>query len=150
MKYLVALEYSSIRKESRMMICPNCGCELEIALISTTHEQTTRPEVAGGQTSAAERTKNFVMNGTRYTLSNRDIIDAAAALEHPDTIQMYLVELTNSVGKSVEFPIKQVVRQALRTRFPTKFTVEEDRKSFTAQRARDVLTGLGFIVKRRY
>jgi len=90
------------------------------------------------------------MNDKPYTLSDQDIIGAAAAIERPSTIQTYYVELPNSAGKFVEFPIKQVVREALRTRFPAKFSDEEDRKSFTAQRARDVLTGLGFIVKRRY
>jgi len=133
------------------MWCPNCKCELELTLILATREETPpRAVPSAGPLSPIGRTKNFVMNNKPYTLSDQDILGAAATLEHPGTIQTYYVELPNSAGKIVEFPIKQVVRQALRTRFSAKFSDEEDRKSFTAQRARDVLIGLGFMVKRRY
>ena len=81
-----------------------------------------------------------------YTLSDRDIVEAAASLERPDSILIYYVELPNREGVPLEFPIKQVVRRALKTKFADRFS----EAGFTAHRARDILRGLGFTVRRRY
>lgn len=132
------------------MHCPKCGTELELSLTPARQDSVTPlRDLAGCPSLPARRNKNFVMNGKQYTLSDRDVLEAAATFERPETIRTYSVELPNREGSIQEFPIKQVVREALRTRFPEEFSDEEDKKSFTANRARDILTGLGFTVRRR-
>ncbi|HEX9896576.1 MAG TPA: hypothetical protein VGA85_02820 [Dehalococcoidales bacterium] len=120
-----------------MYKCPNCGAELNLALVmdkGDTVNQITRA-----------RTANFQIKRITYNLSSQDIIEAAESLESQETIRKYYVELADREGKIQEFPIKQVVRKALKKINPSKFTEDY----FTAHRARDILKKLGFEVKTR-
>ncbi len=128
-----------------MLTCPNCGTVLELALQRTTEppEPVTRlvPHLLEPRPTT---TVGFILASRRYRLSREDIHTAAKAV-FPGTIVKYYVRLLDSEGNERKFPIKQVVRQALQTRYGEKF-VEEN---FTAHRARDILRRLGFEVEER-
>ena len=131
------------------MRCPRCGVDLELSLIPTKREETQQPTVSGeGSLLPSERTKDFTLKGVRYTLSVQDILQSAAALQVRETITRYYVELPDQEGEMRQFPIKQVVRKALETGSPDTFHPEEE--GFHSQLASNILTGLGFTVKRRY
>ena len=117
------------------MKCPNCGVELNLTLSMVTNE-------ARIKTNAVGRSTTFRMNGKPYTLSDSDIVEAARTLESPNTIRDYFVKLKSKKGKIEEFPIKQVVREALRSVYLEQ--IPED--YFTSQRARNILEKLHFAV----
>lgn len=118
------------------MKCPNCGAELHLNLVMEAVGTSTK-------TSAVGKTINFKMKGISYSSSDKEIIEAAKNLQSPETIRDYYVELADGKGVVQEFPIKQVVRKALQTAYKGKFAEDY----FTSQRARHVLTKLGFVVK---
>ena len=125
-----------------MFNCPRCGTALELSLRA----------VEGGNAAAAvmpiksgPRPRDeitFVLAGRSYTLSREDIRKAAAQ-GAPNTVQKYYVGLPDADGNQHDFPIKQIVRQALKARYLQDFI----EKNFTAYRARDILRRLGFDVR---
>ena len=128
-----------------MLTCPNCGSTLELALRaaggasrSTVHSDLTSLE------HSPNTSVDFILAGRGYTLVREDIHGAARS-SYPSTIVKYSVYLPDFEGNERRFPIKQVVRQALQTRYSERF-VEEN---FTAHRARDILRRLGFEVLER-
>lgn len=121
------------------MRCPNCGVELNLTLNMEKGEASIKPNDIG-------KTVTFKMNYVPYTLSKEDIIKAARNLKSPDTIRYYFVKLEDDNGKIKEFPIKQVVREALKAVYTEGFSEEK----FTSQRAKHVLTKLGFAVNKKW
>ena len=77
-------------------------------------------------------------------MSNEDIFKSIEGVRSIDTIRTYYIEARDRSNNVIEYPIKQVVRGALKTNYP-EFT----EMYFTAYRARDILRKLGFEVKRR-
>jgi hypothetical protein len=131
-----------------MFRCPECGVELKLALVSDKGSDTkglgnadkVPPQPSG-------RITTFRINHVWYTLSDQEVLEAAANIEYPKTIRKYCVELADRNGMVQEFPTKQVVREALSGQGPGAFT---DETNFNAIRARDILKNLGFDVKERY
>jgi hypothetical protein len=127
--------------------CPNCGTKLALAVVVAEKGDeegvpapTRSPRVPRG------RIATFRIAGNSYSLPDQDIYEAAKTLDYPDTIRRYWVELPDGKGEIEKFPIKQVVRKALRTKYPDIFS----ETYFTAHRARDILRKLGFSVKESY
>jgi len=118
------------------MKCPNCGVDLTLKL---THEP-------GSKIAATGNTVNFSINRTSCSLSDNDIIIAAKIVMSPDTIRGYYVELEDGMGVLREFPINQVVRKALEITNQNT-TIKDIEDYFTSQRAKNILTKLGFTVK---
>ena len=104
------------------------------------------PAPAKSANTPTGRQATFRIAGKLYSLCDRNVCEAAEALKYPETIRRYRVELPDGSGKIEAFPIKQVVRHALRTKYPDEFT----ETYFTAHRARDILKKLGFAVKESY
>ena len=88
-----------------------------------------------------QKTIRFIMGGNNYELSRDDIKMAAQRLS-ADNPQKYRIRLKGKEGQEEVFPIKQVVREALSTKYQGYF----NERGFTAHRARDILRRLGFIV----
>jgi len=118
------------------MKCPHCGTKLKLELILEAND-------ALSKTSAKGHEIVFRMNGMPYSISDDDIIEAAKNLNWPETIRNYYIELKDKKGVIREYPIKQVVREALQT--VRKNVISED--YFTSQRAKQILTKLQFTVK---
>lgn len=130
-----------------MFRCPKCGAELNIALVAVQTKDNNAADNSDKATPAPKgRLATFEIDRKRYTLSDQEVFEAAADLKYPETIRRYYVELPNDTGGTRRFPIKQVVRQALETKYPNKFT----ERYFTAHRARDILMKLGIPVKMIY
>lgn len=131
-----------------MLQCPNCGIKLTLALVAAEKgDDDGLSDTSKGPLAPTGRKATFRINKKSYTLSDQNIYEAAKNIDYPATIRRYYVELPDRKGASEEFPIKQVVRQALRAESPDAFT---DETYFTAHRARDILKKLGFEVKERY
>ncbi len=123
-----------------MFNCPSCGAKLDLSLvlINDTNDTKTSPL----KTCSA----NFKIDRKSYTLSDTDIFVSIQGIKSIDTIRRYYIEYTDGQGNIKKYPIKQIVRDALETNYPNKFT----ENYFTAHRARDILTKLGFEVKTQY
>lgn len=141
--YLYCIYYTEVIE--KMLHCPRCGAKLNISLVLSNGEDSPSSLIKTQPTTFRVRNATFRINFQSYSLSDNDVIVAAKS-EEPGTIQKFYVQLADGGGKVQEYPIKQVVRKALKTKYPEKFT----EKGFTAHRARDILTKLGFIVKQRY
>lgn len=123
-----------------MIICPNCGCHLELALeiIDPNRQDSVVSQRSHEPRQGVE--VHFKMARQLYQLSVEDIIRSAGRVR-PGTIQEYFTLLTDGKGHERRFPIKQIVRDALQTNYPN-FTEE----GFTSHRARDILRRLGIQV----
>jgi hypothetical protein len=127
--------------------CPNCGIKLAFALVvAEKGDEESRPAPAKRLGVPTGRVATFRIAGKGYSLADQDIYGAAKNVDYPETIRRYSVKLPDKRGRIEEFPIKQVVRKALRTKYPNVFS----EKYFTAHRARDILRKLGFDVKENY
>jgi len=120
------------------MKCPNCGAELNLALVMEEKKD-------GAKTSAIGKTYSFRIAGKPYSLSDGEIVQAGKDIAQPETIRDYYVELSDSNNIIQEYPVKQVVRKALHTKYTEKFSEIH----FNAQRARQILSKLGFTIKKK-
>lgn len=131
-----------------MFYCPRCGTELSLTLVLT--EEIGKQD-AGKRSritpSPKGRIADFKIDRKSYMLSDQEVIDAAGSLKAADTIRRFYIELAHRDGEVKKYPIKQVVRTALWTKYPKEF---EETNYFTSHRVRDILTKLGFAVKTTY
>jgi hypothetical protein len=137
----------SLYRRRKVFKCPNCGTKLTLTLVVAEEgAEEGLPVPAKSPVAPTGRLATFRIASKSYSLSDQDIYQAAKTLDYPETIRRYCVELPDKRGKIEEFPIKQVVRKALKTKYPDEFT----ETYFTAHRVRDILRKLGFAVKERY
>ena len=130
-----------------MFKCPTCGTKLALTVVvAEKGDEEGLPTAAKSPRVPTGRIATFRIARNTYGLSDQDIYEAAKTLDYPETIRRYRVELPDRQGEIEEFPIKQVVRKALKTKYPKVFT----EKNFTAHRARDILRKLGFSVEESY
>ena len=130
-----------------MFKCPKCGTELSLTLVLA--DEIGKEDIRKGSGISIPpegRTVNFRIDRKSYTLSAQEIIDVALSLKDAETIRKFYIELADKDGKVKKYPIKQVVRTALKRKYPKEFK----ETNFTAHRARDILTKLGFAVKTTY
>ena len=125
-----------------MLQCPSCGCSLELALTIVDEGTSLAARATPAAPTPPTTTVQFILAGRPYGLSREDISNVARGLT-PRTILKYYVMLLDATNQEQRFPIKQVVRQALRAKYGEHYV----EKNFTAHRARDVLRRLGYDVK---
>jgi hypothetical protein len=123
-----------------MFNCPSCRAELKLSLVLNKYTNDTKPAIPTNPTPLISA--NFEITGKSYILSNEDIFKSIEGVR--SIIRTYYIEARDRSNNVIEYPIKQVVRGALKTNYP-EFT----EMYFTAHRARDILRKLGFEVKRR-
>ena len=56
---------------------------------------------------------NFKLKGKNYSLSRKNIFEAARSLDFPKAIQKYYVQLPDKSGKTQDLAVKDVIREAL-------------------------------------
>ena len=66
------------------MKCPNCGVELNLALVMEKGKTSTQARTSG-------KVVNFRMGGIPYSLSDQEIVEAVRNLPPPETIRDYYV-----------------------------------------------------------
>lgn len=87
-----------------MLVCPNCGAELKISLVFAEGEGEKEAGSPKPINVSEERNITIKIHFKTYSISNRDIEEAAASLEYPDTIQKYYIELADKEGKPDNIP----------------------------------------------
>lgn len=131
-----------------MLTCPFCGARLDLTLVQAREEHDLRllSEEAGGKGPRSSRTTSFMIEGTRYSLSAEDVMNAAKAIgETSRAVIKYYIELPDESGYVRPYPIKEVVFKALSLTGQGSFT----KSLLNALRCRSILMKLGFAVRER-
>ena len=128
-----------------MLNCPNCGANLGLSL--TLEKMQSKDGDSIDNTAIPKGNSiHFTMYSKHYVLNAEEILEAAQNLGYPGTIQRYFVVIPDKNGESQHYPIKRVVRKALKIKYPSEFKDE----FFHSGYAKNILSKLGFKVRTMY
>lgn len=125
-----------------VMHCPNCGASVLLQLIAVSEPSGGDPKVA---TSASERQYHFSLSGVKFDLKRSDLIAATKDVQRG--VQNSFVEIEDETGRMKQFPTKDLLRQAIKRRYPNE-DLSRIESSFTSQRAEGIMRGIGLRPKR--